>query len=121
MLCLPVLVHEHLKQVYVDNLVNYLDLKNFLNELNSQINAQITLAGVIMAINAGFLAVQGVGTGMVAESILKGSIIFCAYYLDQGLTVVVGVFSMPQFFCMLRGKSIMWSGFGFLASAFIDA
>ncbi|KAG0692773.1 hypothetical protein DFH29DRAFT_1008154 [Suillus ampliporus] len=68
---------------------------------------QITLAGVIMVVDAGFLAVQGVGTGMVAESILKGSIIFCvgcmftgmfvqhfgeklkmlrfaAYYLDQG-------------------------------------
>ncbi|KAG1894276.1 uncharacterized protein F5891DRAFT_985163 [Suillus fuscotomentosus] len=97
-----------------------------------------------MAINTSFLAVQGVATEMVVESILKGSIIFCvgclfsgvfvqhfsekmkslqftAYYLDQGMTVVVGVFSMPRFFCMLRGKSIMWSGFWFLASAFIDA
>ncbi|KAG1869092.1 hypothetical protein C8R48DRAFT_671108 [Suillus tomentosus] len=137
-IALFVLIRERLKQIYVDGLVNYLDLKNFIDDFNSQNNAQITLAGVIMAINAGFLAVQGVGTGMVAESILKGSIIFsvgclfagmfaqhfseklkslqfAAYYLDQGITVVIGVFSAP------RGKSITWSGFGFLASAFIDA
>ncbi|KAG2360705.1 hypothetical protein BDR07DRAFT_1377795 [Suillus spraguei] len=89
---------------------------------------QITLAGVIMAIDAGFLAVQGVGTGMVAESILKGSIIFCvscmfsgmfaqhfgeklktlrfvvsfilysvtAYYLDQGMTVVIGYTTLDK-------------------------
>ncbi|KAG2086324.1 uncharacterized protein F5147DRAFT_659245 [Suillus discolor] len=126
MLCLPVLVREHLKQIYVDGLVNYLDLKNFIDDFNTQNNAQITLAGVIMAIDTGFLAVQGVGTGLIAESILKGSIIFCAYYLDQGMTVVIGVLSAPRFFCMMRQvnfweKSITWSGFGFLASAFIDA
>ncbi|KAG1804831.1 uncharacterized protein HD556DRAFT_1303392 [Suillus plorans] len=144
-----VLVREHLKQIYVDSLVNYLDLKNFIDDFNTQNNAQITLAGVIMAIDTGFLAVQGVGTGLIAESILKGSIIFCvgclfagmfaqrfseklkslqfaAYYLDQGMTVVIGVLSAPRFFCMMRQvnfweKSITWSSFGFLASAFIDA
>jgi hypothetical protein len=135
-------------------------------------------AGVIMAVDAGFLAVQGVGTGTVAESILKGSIIFCvgcmfagmfaqhfgeklktlrfavclilcsaaisltlplnqAYYLDQGMAVVIGVFSAPRFFCIMRQVkfwiivpyfysqktyfSITWSSIGFLASAFIDA
>ncbi|KAG1845939.1 hypothetical protein C8R48DRAFT_779683 [Suillus tomentosus] len=121
MFSLPVLVREHLKQIYVDGLVNYLDLKNFIDDFNTQNNAQITLAGVIMAIDVGFLAVQGVGTGLIAESILKGSIIFCvgclfagmfaqrfseklkslrfaAYYLDQGMTVVIGVLSAPRFF-----------------------
>ncbi|KAG2354763.1 hypothetical protein BDR07DRAFT_1382011 [Suillus spraguei] len=77
MLCLPMLVRKHLNQIYVDGLVNSFDIKNFVDDFNTQITAQITLAGVIMAIDAGFLAVQGVGTGMVAESILKGSIIFC--------------------------------------------
>ncbi|KAG0706560.1 hypothetical protein DFH29DRAFT_995942 [Suillus ampliporus] len=85
MLCLPVLVHKHLKQIYVDGLVNYLDLKNFIDDFNTQNNAQITLAGVIMAINASFLAVQGVGTGLVAESMLKGSIIFCVGCLFAGM------------------------------------
>ncbi|KAG1738835.1 uncharacterized protein EDB91DRAFT_1248997 [Suillus paluster] len=85
MLCLPVLVCEHLKQIYVDGLVNYLDLKNFINDFNTQNNAQITLAGVIMAIDAGFLAVQGVGTGLVAESMLKGSIIFSVGCLFAGM------------------------------------
>ncbi|KAG1849817.1 hypothetical protein C8R48DRAFT_778410 [Suillus tomentosus] len=119
MLCLPMLVRDRLNQIYVDGLVNSLDIKNFVDDFSAQITAQITLAGVIMAIDAGFLAVQGVGTGMVAESILKGSIIFCvgcmfsgmfvqyfgeklktlrfaAYYLDQGMTVVIGVFSAPS-------------------------
>ncbi|KAG2113383.1 hypothetical protein DEU56DRAFT_919714 [Suillus clintonianus] len=85
MLCLPVLVRERLKQIYVDGLVNYLDLKDFINDFNIQNNAQITLAGVIMVINAGFLAVQGVGTGLVAESMLKGSIIFCVGCLFAGM------------------------------------
>lgn len=43
MLSLPVLVCEHLKQIYVDGLVNYLDLKNFIDDFNTQNNAQITL------------------------------------------------------------------------------
>ncbi|KAG1856433.1 hypothetical protein F4604DRAFT_1931851 [Suillus subluteus] len=160
MLCLPMLVREHLNQIYVDGLINSLDIKNFVDDFSSQNTAQITLAGVIMAVDAGFLAVQGVGTGMVAESILKGSIIFCvgcmfagmfaqhfgeklktlrfaAYYLDQGMAVVIGVFSAPRFFCIMRQVkfwiivpyfysqktylSITWSSIGFLASAFIDA
>jgi hypothetical protein len=38
-----------------------------------------------MAIDARFLAVQGVGTGLIAESILKGSIIFCVGCLFAGM------------------------------------
>ncbi|KAG2129696.1 uncharacterized protein EDB93DRAFT_1256172 [Suillus bovinus] len=125
MLCLPVLVRERLNKIYVDGLINYLDIKNFVDDFNSQNTTQITLAGVIMAIDAGFLSIQGVGTGVVADSILKGSIIFCvgcmlagmlaqhfgeklktlrfaAYYLDQGMVVVIGVFSAPGFFCAMR-------------------
>jgi hypothetical protein len=166
MFCLPILVHERLNQIYVDGTVNALDIKTFVDDFSSQNTAQITLvsdisgfrmrtdcinvhlqAGVIMAVDAGFLAVQGVGTGTVAESILKGSIIFCvgcmfagmfaqhfgeklkslrfavcfysvfcsliltsstdqAYYLDQGMTVVLGVFSAPRFFCIMR--QVIW-------------
>ncbi|KAG2062824.1 hypothetical protein BDR04DRAFT_1123681, partial [Suillus decipiens] len=85
MLCLPMLVRERLDQIYVDGLVNSFDIKNFVDDFNTQNTAQITLAGVIMAIDAGFLAVQGVGTGMVAESILKGSIIFCVGCMFSGM------------------------------------
>ncbi|KAG2742811.1 hypothetical protein P692DRAFT_20748609, partial [Suillus brevipes Sb2] len=77
MFFLPILIHEHLNQIYVDGIVNALDIKTFVDNFSSQNTAQITLAGVIMVVDAGFLAVQGVGTGTVAESILKGSIIFC--------------------------------------------
>ncbi|KAG1719210.1 hypothetical protein EDD22DRAFT_963352 [Suillus occidentalis] len=129
MFCLPILVRERLNQIYVDGTVNALDIKTFVDDFSSQNTAQITLAGVIMAVDAGFLAVQGVGTGTVAESILKGSIIFCVgcmfagmfaqhfgeklkslrfavYYLDQGMTVVLGVFSAPRFFCIMR--QVIW-------------
>jgi hypothetical protein len=47
MFCLPVLVCEHLKQIHVDGLVNYLDLKTFIDEFNSQNNAQIALLSEI--------------------------------------------------------------------------
>lgn len=47
MLCLPILACEHLKQIYVDSLVNHLDLKNFINDFNSQNNTQITLVSDI--------------------------------------------------------------------------
>ncbi|KAG2092140.1 uncharacterized protein F5147DRAFT_657758 [Suillus discolor] len=77
MFCLPILVCERLNQIYVDGTVNALDIKTFVDDFSSQNTAQITLAGVIMAVDAGFLAVQGVGTGTITESILKGSIIFC--------------------------------------------
>ncbi|KAG1868758.1 hypothetical protein C8R48DRAFT_771535 [Suillus tomentosus] len=133
MFFLPMLVRERLNQIYVDGVVNSLDIKAFLDDFNSQNTAQITLAGVIMAVDAGFLAVQGIGTGMVAESILKGSIIFCvgcmfagmfaqhfgeklkslrfaAYYLDQGMTVVLGVFSAPRFFVAYTRPTKVSSG-----------
>ncbi|KAG0692459.1 hypothetical protein DFH29DRAFT_882438 [Suillus ampliporus] len=87
MLCLPMLVREHLNQIYVDGLINSLNIKNFVDDFSSQNTAQITLAGVIMVVDAGFLAVQGVGTGMVAESILKGSIIFCVGCMFAGMFV----------------------------------
>jgi hypothetical protein len=41
--CLLVLVRECLKQIHIDGLVNYLDLKTFIDEFNSQNNAQIAL------------------------------------------------------------------------------
>ncbi|KAG1854298.1 hypothetical protein F4604DRAFT_1686135 [Suillus subluteus] len=130
MLCLPMLVRDRLDQIYVDSLVNSLDIKDFVDNFSSQITAQMTLAVVIMAIDTGFLTVQGLGTGMVAEYILKGSIVFCvgcmfsgmfaqyfaeklkmlrfaAYYLDQGMTVVIGVFSAPRFFCIMRQTKIL--------------
>jgi hypothetical protein len=47
MFCLPVLVRERLKQIHVDGLVNYLDLKTFIDEFNSQNNAQIALVSEI--------------------------------------------------------------------------
>jgi hypothetical protein len=47
MFCLPVLVRERLKQIHVDGLVNYLDLKTFIDEFNSQNNAQIALLSEI--------------------------------------------------------------------------
>ncbi|KAG1790536.1 uncharacterized protein HD556DRAFT_1310550 [Suillus plorans] len=137
---------QHLNQIYVDGLVNSLNIKNFVDDVSTQITVQITLAGVIMAINASFLAIQGVGTGKVAESILKGSIIFCvacmflgmfaqhfgeklktlrfaAYYLDQEMIVVIGVLSAPRFFYIMRQMylGITWSSIGFLASAFVDS
>ncbi|KAG1844983.1 hypothetical protein F4604DRAFT_1688893 [Suillus subluteus] len=84
MLCLPMLVRERLDQIYVDGIVNSLDIKIFVDDFRSQNTTQITLAGVIMAIDTGFLAVQG------------------AYYLDQGAAVVIGVFSAPHIFCMMR-------------------
>ncbi|KAG1813001.1 hypothetical protein EV424DRAFT_1349196 [Suillus variegatus] len=139
---LDVLVCEHLKQIYVDGLVNYLDLKNFIDDFNTQNNAQITLVGVIMAIDTGFLAVQGVGTGLIADSILKGSIIFCVGCLFAGMFAQCfskKLKSLRFAVCLLTGsgddssywgaqhtlffleKSITWSNFGFLASAFIDA
>ncbi|KAG2145927.1 hypothetical protein DEU56DRAFT_753977 [Suillus clintonianus] len=79
------LVCEHVKHIHVDDLVKYLDLKDFIDDFNTQNNAQITLAGVIMVIDAGFFAVQGVSTGLVAESMLKGSIIFCVGCLFVGM------------------------------------
>ncbi|KAG1844355.1 hypothetical protein F4604DRAFT_1937547 [Suillus subluteus] len=89
------LVRDRLDQIYVDSLVNSLDIKDFVDNFSSQITAQMTLqAVVIMAIDTGFLTVQGLGTGMgclhntFAEKLKM--LRFAAYYLDQGMTVVIG-------------------------------
>ncbi|KAG2357931.1 hypothetical protein BDR07DRAFT_1490053 [Suillus spraguei] len=104
MFFLPILVHEQLNQIYVDGIVNSLDLKAFLNDFNSQNTAQITLAGVIMAVDAGFLAIQGMSAQHFGER-LK-SLRFAAYYLDQGMTVVLGLFSAPRFFGIMRQVNV---------------
>lgn len=41
------LVQDRLNQIYVDGLVNSLDIKNFVDDFSAQITAQITLVSDI--------------------------------------------------------------------------
>lgn len=53
MLFLPILVQDHLNQIYVDSLVNSLDIKNFVDDFSAQITAQITLVSDIILLGWG--------------------------------------------------------------------
>ncbi|KAG2112781.1 hypothetical protein DEU56DRAFT_762024 [Suillus clintonianus] len=57
MLWIPLMMLRRLKTIYVDGLVNVVDIRSFTDNFSAQAKAQTTVASVIMAVNASILAV----------------------------------------------------------------
>ncbi|KAG1732429.1 uncharacterized protein EDB91DRAFT_1084758 [Suillus paluster] len=68
MLWIPLMVLRHLKKIYVDGLVNGVDIRSFTDDFSAQAKAQATVASVIMAVNASILAVPGLGTQLTTKT-----------------------------------------------------
>ncbi|KAG1817181.1 uncharacterized protein BJ212DRAFT_1299344 [Suillus subaureus] len=60
MLWIPLMMLRRLKMIYIDGLVNVMDIRSFTDNFSAQAKAQTTMASVIMAVNASILAVPGV-------------------------------------------------------------
>ncbi|KAG2346747.1 hypothetical protein BDR05DRAFT_945738 [Suillus weaverae] len=59
MFWVPMMVLKCLKNIYVDGLVNGVDIKAFMDDFNTQAKSQTTVVSVIMAVNASILAIPG--------------------------------------------------------------
>ncbi|KAG2081826.1 uncharacterized protein F5147DRAFT_805482 [Suillus discolor] len=70
---------DRLKHVYVDGLINGVDIRRFTDDFSAQAKAQTTVASVIMAVNASILAVPGLGTQLAMKALCSISFILCVY------------------------------------------
>ncbi|KAG2091046.1 uncharacterized protein F5147DRAFT_656908 [Suillus discolor] len=72
-------IYDRLKHVYVDGLINGVDIRRFTDDFSAQAKAQTTVASVIMAVNASILAVPGLGTQLAMKALCSISFILCVY------------------------------------------
>ncbi|KAG1843249.1 hypothetical protein C8R48DRAFT_780586 [Suillus tomentosus] len=79
MFWIPFLMLDRLKHVYVDGLINGVDIRRFTDDFSTQAKAQTTVASVIMAVNASILAVPGLGTQLAMKALCSISFILCVY------------------------------------------
>ncbi|KIJ08573.1 hypothetical protein PAXINDRAFT_18309 [Paxillus involutus ATCC 200175] len=71
------LFFESLGNIYIDGLVNALDVAEFVDDFNAQTRNQTMIATVIMAVDAAILAIPNMGAPAVTMSLCGSSFIFC--------------------------------------------
>ncbi|KAG1751526.1 uncharacterized protein EDB91DRAFT_1078293 [Suillus paluster] len=84
MLWIPLMVLRCLKKIYVDGLVNGVDIRSFTDDFSAQAKAQATVASVIMAVNASILAVPGLGTQLTTKMMCSISFVLSFYCIIGG-------------------------------------
>ncbi|KAG2108984.1 uncharacterized protein F5147DRAFT_652562 [Suillus discolor] len=79
MFWIPIMVLKCLRSIYIDGLVNGVDIKGFTDDFSVQAKAQTTVASVILAVNASILAIPGIGTQIATKTLCSISFIFSVY------------------------------------------
>ncbi|KAG2120550.1 uncharacterized protein F5147DRAFT_647033 [Suillus discolor] len=79
MFWIPIMVLKRLRSIYIDGLVNGVDIKGFTDDFSVQAKAQTTVASVILAVNASILAIPGLGTQIATKTLCSISFV---YYLQ---------------------------------------
>ncbi|KAG1845193.1 hypothetical protein F4604DRAFT_1937099 [Suillus subluteus] len=138
MLWIPIVVLKRLKNIYVDGVVNGIDIKGFTDDFSTQSKAQTTMASVIMAVNASILAIPGLGTQPATKALCSISFVlsvycivvctmaqhfgyrlrsldFAVYYLQGKMVSLAILASIPSFLYL---TSLAFSIVGFLAGIF---
>ncbi|KAG1724187.1 hypothetical protein EDB19DRAFT_2043566 [Suillus lakei] len=138
MLCIPIMVLKHLRNIYVDGLVNGVDMRGFTDDFSVQTKSQTTVASVIMAVNASILAIPGLGSQLATKTLCSISFLlsvyciigctiaqyfgqrlrsldFAAYYLQGKMPSLVILASIPS---LLYLMSLVFSTLGFFAGIF---
>ncbi|KAG1868023.1 hypothetical protein C8R48DRAFT_761059 [Suillus tomentosus] len=138
MLCIPIMVLKRLRNIYVDGLVNGVDVRGFTDDFAVQAKSQTTVASVIMAVNASILAIPGLGSQLTTKTLCSISFLlsvyciigctmaqhfgqrlrsldFAAYYLQGKMPSLVILTSIPSFLYLM---SLAFSTPGFLAGIF---
>ncbi|KAG2353402.1 hypothetical protein BDR07DRAFT_1496316 [Suillus spraguei] len=138
MLCVPIMVFRRLRNIYVDGLVNGVDVRGFTDDFSAQAKSQTTVASVIMAVNASILAIPGLGLPLATKTLCTISFLlsvyciigcavaqqfgqrlrsldFAAYYLQGRMASLVILTSIPS---VLYLMSLGFSTFGFLAGVY---
>ncbi|KAG1721500.1 uncharacterized protein EDB91DRAFT_1088422 [Suillus paluster] len=97
MLYIPTIMLRHIRNIYVDGLINRVDMRNFMDNFSAQAKAQTTVASVIMAVNASILAIPILGSQLATKMLCSISFIFSAHYLQGRMGYYSLVFSIVRF------------------------
>ncbi|KAF8837824.1 hypothetical protein BDN67DRAFT_982960 [Paxillus ammoniavirescens] len=79
------LLAMRLRELHVDGIVNALDLNEFVDDVSTQLNGQLYLAGVIMVIDCTVFAIPGFGGLSITKALVASSFIFGAGCVLGGL------------------------------------
>ncbi|KAG2741673.1 hypothetical protein P692DRAFT_20750265, partial [Suillus brevipes Sb2] len=79
MLWIPFVMLRRLRNIYVDGLVNEVDMRRFIDNFNAQSKSQTTVASVIMAVDASILAIPGLGSLLPTKTMCSISFVLSAY------------------------------------------
>ncbi|KAG1806684.1 uncharacterized protein HD556DRAFT_1303093 [Suillus plorans] len=79
MLWIPIMVLERLRKIYVDDLVNGMDMRGFIDNFSAQAKSQTTVASVIMAVNASILAIPGLGSTLATKTLCSISFVLSVH------------------------------------------
>ncbi|KAG1848374.1 hypothetical protein C8R48DRAFT_730110 [Suillus tomentosus] len=79
MLYIPIMVLKRLRSIYVDGLVNGVDMRGFTDDFSVQAKSQTTVASVIMAVDASILAIPGLGSQLTTKTMCSISFILSVY------------------------------------------
>ncbi|KAG1725827.1 hypothetical protein EDB19DRAFT_1914883 [Suillus lakei] len=103
----PALVLEHIENIHVDGIVNSLNIRQFVDRFNDENLKHSTLvhtspyieigklikstssiikAGVIMAVDAGILAIPDFGSQVITRTLCSLSLIFSVHRILAGVT-----------------------------------
>ncbi|KAG1837999.1 hypothetical protein F4604DRAFT_1941882 [Suillus subluteus] len=138
MFWIPIMVLKRLRSIYVDGLVNGVDIRGFTDDFSAQAKAQTTVASVIMAVDASILAIPGLGTQIATKTLCSISFVFsvycilgctmaqhfnhrmrsldfAVYYLQGKMVSLVVLESIPSFLYL---TSLAFAILGFLAGIF---
>ncbi|KAG1776436.1 hypothetical protein EV702DRAFT_1198122 [Suillus placidus] len=118
MFWVPMMVLKHLKNIYVDGLVNGVDIKAFTDDFNAQAKSQTTMASVIMAVNASILAIPGLGAQIATKTLCSISFILSVYCIlglaFSILGFLAGIFTadfeLPLFAKVACGLALIMGG-----------
>ncbi|KAG1754735.1 uncharacterized protein EDB91DRAFT_1076841 [Suillus paluster] len=97
MLYIPTIMLRRIRNIYVDGLINGVDMRNFMDDFSAQAKAQTTVASVIMAVNASILAIPILGSQLATKMLCSISFIFSTYYLQGRMGYYSLVFSIVGF------------------------
>ncbi|KAG0694231.1 hypothetical protein DFH29DRAFT_880850 [Suillus ampliporus] len=113
MLCLPILVCERLDQIYVDGIVNSLDIKNFVDDFRSQNTTQIALTSLLYMAQPAFTALSsGVLQGQFPLSTDKFNLEVTAAelaFIEHALVGRSAIFTLSATILNLPWVAFGWS------------
>ncbi|KAG1880676.1 hypothetical protein C8R48DRAFT_668090 [Suillus tomentosus] len=75
MFWIPIMVLKRLRNIYVDGLINGVDIRGFTDSFNAQAKAQTTVASVILAVDASILVIPGLGAQVATKTLCSISFV----------------------------------------------